>query len=213
MPLELITTDAEVSRYILDIVRTACQKKSRSISLALKTIARDIIRASIESQPAYQSLISNGPYTLPAMFGFNNGSDRISSIVDFLINSIKVNVVAGGTGGSIKMDIDIVSNIDTDDLMRLRVASVNIDGGKIPWLEWLLTRGTDILIAAYDVVYGSFPDSRSGNAVMMSNTGSFNIPPEFAGTPSDNFLTRAIEESIPKITIEMEALIPRILNA
>jgi hypothetical protein len=210
--LDLITDHAELARYISGIIKEVARSKSRKIAHELKVVIQGIIRTSIEVQPAYHSLVSSGPFTLSSMFGLSDGKERIESIVNTLINSIKV-VISSVPGRKIGVYIDVVSSLDYDDLIRLRAASVSIEGGSLPWLEWLLTRGSEILIADYDVAYGDFPESRSGSSIMVASSSGFSIPPEFAGTASDNFFTRAIEDAIPNITTAVETIIPRVFNA
>jgi hypothetical protein len=63
----------------------------------------------------------------------------------------------------------------------------------IPWLDWLLMRGYDIVVQSYHVSYNINKNtvSRTGGAIMNKN-GQFIIPREFAGTATDNFITRSL---------------------
>lgn len=75
---------------------------------------------------------------------------------------------------------------------------------EIPWLEWLMTRGTQVINEDYYVFYKEGV-GRSGGGFMMNknklrkSSKVFRIDPEHAGTLEDNFVTRAIIASIPSI--------------
>ena len=64
----------------------------------------------------------------------------------------------------------------------------------IPWMEWLLFGGPNLLVVNYAIKYKDFPGSRSGNALMYFTTRGtgWHVPIEFSGTESDNFVTRAL---------------------
>lgn len=67
-------------------------------------------------------------------------------------------------------------------------------GQKLEWLKWLLLFGDKTIIKDYTVVLGPNPRSRTGNAVMVQETKSrWNIPPQFAGTLNNNWITRSID--------------------
>lgn len=75
----------------------------------------------------------------------------------------------------------------------------------------LLTWGDRLLVVGYDIEYGAF--GRSGGAHMVGNQdGGWGIsrnlsrvPPEYAGTLNDNFVTRALEGQ--KVQVEIENVI------
>lgn len=75
---------------------------------------------------------------------------------------------------------------------------------EIPWLEWLMTRGTQVINEDYYVWYKP-GYGRSGGGVMLNKNklrgGAkvFRIDPEHAGTIDDNFVTRAINAARPEI--------------
>ena len=63
-----------------------------------------------------------------------------------------------------------------------------------------MTRGTQVIIDDFEVVSTDYDDkSRSGGGFMLPTNGVFRVDPEFAGTPGDNFITRAIIANGPNI--------------
>ena len=62
----------------------------------------------------------------------------------------------------------------------------------INWLDWLLTQGDKILVGKFRFVR-DFGSGSSGGGKMKKG-GSWRVPPEFSGTITDNFITRAIND-------------------
>ena len=61
----------------------------------------------------------------------------------------------------------------------------------IEWLDWLLTRGDSIIVSDFHFESGS--EGRSGEGSMKPGK-TWRISPRYAGTSSDNFITRAINK-------------------
>ena len=74
----------------------------------------------------------------------------------------------------------------------------SVRGYSLPWLQWLLLDGTKILINNHQVVIGPNSRSRTSMAIMRPGSG-WSVPNEFAGTQSNNWLTRAIDSSSDSI--------------
>ena len=91
---------------------------------------------------------------------------------------------------------------DYANVLSVSEASVNYRSRRfktninIPWLDWLLTKGDQNLISGFEFQPGSnLGRSRAGRMV-ESPMGNWRISPEFAGTKSDNFITRAFDRNI-----------------
>ena len=70
---------------------------------------------------------------------------------------------------------------------------VSDNGHIIEWLRWLLLEG-DKTIANYFFLPGRRSKSRTGRGIMVQKEGRvWSIPPQFRGTATDNFATRALE--------------------
>jgi len=61
----------------------------------------------------------------------------------------------------------------------------------LPWLSWLLTRGNEIIIQEYGVLYGS-GFGRTDGAKMSNKKAPFMVDPAYSGTADNNFITRAL---------------------
>jgi len=64
-------------------------------------------------------------------------------------------------------------------------------GTRIDWLKYLLIDGSKSIFPAHIIHYAKpISLSRAGHALMKPG-GSYSIPPQWAGTPDNNFITRA----------------------
>ena len=90
----------------------------------------------------------------------------------------------------------IVAANDEDALKQFK----QYKGTDLNWLEWLLLFGNKTIIRDYVVEFGDNPRSRTGRAVMKGvKSGKWGVPPEFAGTKNNNWITRAIESADSEI--------------
>ena len=76
------------------------------------------------------------------------------------------------------------------NLLNLPEGHVIYEKGDLHWLQWLLERGDEIIVAGYSY------DAQSGlgrsGLGYMSQGGAFRVPPQFSGTSDDNFITRSL---------------------
>jgi hypothetical protein len=80
-------------------------------------------------------------------------------------------------------------------------------GYSLPWLKWLLFEGSKPLIKNYSVKFGSNKRSRTGQAIMISSNKNWKVPSEFAGTVTNNWITRAIDRASDKILQDIQNII------
>lgn len=92
---------------------------------------------------------------------------------------------------------------DLSPILQSAFAQYETDKGvTIPWLEWLLTKGSEILVANYTVAAEENPGefSRTGALIMFPQKGSsFSINSHDAGTVNDNWITRSANAALPEI--------------
>jgi hypothetical protein len=75
---------------------------------------------------------------------------------------------------------------------------ISENGRKVPWLEWLLTNGTKVIMADFGVLYKEGV-GRTDGAITVKNVTPFMIDPAFAGVSGDNFISRALNKNAQKI--------------
>lgn len=187
----------------------------------IEVMAKDLIFTAFEMSPTFSSLLSGKlkvDFGLTDELAFNAKNEIISHIVynikvQYNLKSKKNINVGEGIFGSFSLlltpDPNFYEKIKSGSYISngAYVRKYGLDG-KIDWLEWLLTRGTEIVIADFEVKYGNFKNSRSQLALMQEG-GAFRVDPEFAGTLEDNFITRTIESVIPQIRQNISKMVLR----
>lgn len=170
----------------------------KSIS-EIKTKLIDLLVDSMKQEPEYTSLKTG---VLRYEFGIPDTSS-VDAIVDKLANTVNIlkkPISINNFGISAGLDITAIessfgglledSDAIVDDTAR---------GYQLPWLEWLLLRGNEIIVRKYEVKVGPSPYSRTGNAIMIESNKNWRVPAEFVGTKNNNWITRSIERAEPQI--------------
>lgn len=112
-----------------------------------------------------------------------------SAYIRFTPLSIKGSRFSGGITFEIMLD-------DFRDILSLPEAIIITDKFSVlPWLSWLLFEGNRVIITGYEIQFGNFNNSRSGQAIMVQGS-SWKVPTVAAGTRDYNFLTQAIVDDM-----------------
>lgn len=200
--INLIETTKNIARKILIEFRNQLRKIFPISLPKLQVQVRELVRQAIQRQPEYISLLGG---TLQGELGVPESDRRLSVIIDTYINSIVVKlrpiqIRARTLSGSIVIQFDA----QFIELLSLSEAAYLTDKGEtIPWLQWLLLEG-DLTITEY--TFNTVPSdvvdkySRTGLGLMFKRKGGrWSMPPEFAGTAGNNFITRAIAGIQPEL--------------
>ena len=210
--LTLLESDKLIGRKIVQ----ACAKYLKvKLHKANKTLANEIkavLRSSVESQPEYQSLLGG---ELQAQLGITDPENKLTNIIDLWLNSLKANyrvsIVNNKVTGVflIEMSKDVYTNLLGSPDAVQDYMSRDHPAGKVPWLEWLLTKG-DIILVGYQ--FRTVPEevvqrySRTGMGLMFKNRNkAWTMPGSFSDANiNDNFLTRAITQVSGQIDIMVQ---------
>ena len=194
--LRLLTTDAQFSATVNFLVAPKINKILRKAKPLIQRKVSDLLRTVIEGSPAIRSLEDG---VLRVDFGLEDGmaDSATRDIVNAVVSSLVVEFQAPKskrslTLGSLSIRIDpaVVSSLVQ---VSTTAGIYNSNGHNISWLNWLMTKGTEVVVEEFDVVSTEYDErSRSGGGFMIKTGGTFRVAPEFAGTPGDNFITRAI---------------------
>lgn len=184
--LKLLDSIQEIEKKInkasSEVINQRINKSLQLIKNNVKSIASNYIL----DQPEIQSLY--GGY-LQGAFGKINAPNSAESIRLSVLNSISV--VLDKFSPSLKGSLSV--NIQPNDFLNLLSLSQGhtiYQGGDLHWLNWLLTRGDEIIIVDYYYdPQGGVGRTGLGN---MKDGGAFRVPPEFSGTIENNFITRAL---------------------
>lgn len=186
------------NNIIIDKVRANLGEISRSINSQVLLI----VSSALKNSPTSQSLLSGKLKDDFGLFG-NVASTAISSIIDYIVTKSDVKVDVSRTSKSL---LSVSINLPTGDIgaiVNLPGGSYPSKGGEVKWLEWLLTKGSQVVIGNFWLYPYAKGFTRSGGSsimVKLVNQGEpFRVDPDHAGTEDDNFLIRAIEPHADKI--------------
>lgn len=192
--IKLVESNSQVRKLILSELARQLRETFILARPAIINQTKDIVRDALKQEPEYQSLVSG---KLRAELGIAN-SANIDTIVEALVNTLDMIVdpvtynntgLKGGFTLQMIQSDDISGIISTDEAMV-----VDNNGQNLPWLEWLLLRGNQIIIRNYQVRMGASPYSRTNMAVMIKSNKNWRVPMEFAGTITNNWTTRALDK-------------------
>lgn len=185
--------DAQALR--LAILQEAARRLNARLPQAVGPVRARIaqaVRAAVEASPEYASLRGG---KLQAELGVVDPQGAVEHVVAGIANAMQVElrpVVATGTAIVGGMTVRLLRT-DLSDVFDAPGASFKSEGGyQIDWLDWLLTAGDSFIVVDYEFVPGPHPGSRTGLGVMRKAAVGWRVPPEFAGKPDDNWLTRAL---------------------
>lgn len=192
--LKLINTDSDIRKQILSALKSQAQAVLNKSKNDMNTQISALVKQFIKAEPEYQQLLGG---ELRYQLGIPN-SAIVDQIVDIWSNNIKiVNNRISTTSNGLKggFSINMIKS-DYSDVLSANAATITDSntGSRVPWLEWLLLRGGDILVKDYEIQIGPNPRSRTGMAIMVSSKSDYRLPAKFAGTETNNWVYRAISK-------------------
>jgi hypothetical protein len=173
--------NAAIVTYINDTL-------SKNLNLIVNKV-KLLIPNWVMSQPEIASLSSSDSLSLAGQFGIVNGASAGQAIANSVAQATRIKFVkySNNFNGGLELQFQ---QADFNNLLSLREGHTVYQGGNLHWLDWLLKRGDSIIISNYQ--YNPATGlGRSGLGNMIGG-GVFRVPPEFAGTPDNNFITRAL---------------------
>lgn len=197
---QLLDSDKQISSKILESllpeIDNYLKKSLQNIRRSLPSLVREIIK----NTPEYDSLMGG---QLQFEFGISDPSNKIINLIEIWSNNVDITynkpVI---TGNSIKgfFSVSLIRS-DFNDVLSNDAGFVidNLRGYQLPWLEWLLLEGNKIIVSKQEVVFGPSKFSRTGYALMRPSNKSWRVPSQFAGTITDNWITRAIDNAESQI--------------
>jgi len=199
--LKLVTTPSQFAATVQFLVAPKVDKILVKAKPAIQNRISNLLRTAIQGSATVQDL-KNGQ--LRVDFGLTDeaAASAVVDIVNAVLSSINVffkKTPRGKTLGTLVIEIDpatISAIVQTSS-----IGSYLSNGHEITWLDWLLTKGTEVVVEGFELVQtvGYDDRSRSGGGFMIEAAGAFRVHPRFAGTPGDNFITRAIIANGPNI--------------
>jgi hypothetical protein len=150
------------------------------------------------------SLMMNDPDILAEM-GLPRGTrhDIMDRILQKICDNVEVDfrrfhVIGNQIHGGFEIGI-VIS--DYSDILSMPEAVIASKNGLNEWLDWILLRGSEIVVDKYHVKY----EVNAGRSTLgiMTPKGTFTVDSRIQGTENDNWLTRALKTNRK----ELESLI------
>lgn len=208
LTVDLLENNSQIQKLIIDALSPQIQSYFDRIQKNISSTIPDIVISSIKNQPEYSALLGG---RLQYELGIVDPQNRINEIFDAISSGIKTTIKpikSGGSrfNGSVKFQM---VKSDFSDLLSLGSASFASEGGSsIDWLRWLLIEGDSIIVAGYHFAAGPYPSSRTGGGIMQEFESSiWRVPPEFAGSIKNNWITRGIDAATPQVQKELEKIV------
>ncbi len=201
--IELTDLPSEIQKKVNIALRDELNLLLPKVVPAIQADIQAKSKVFFETAPEALALI-NGP--LDAHFGIPAGEakSRVNTIIQTVVNNIEVTFTRITLSGSNFRGGFTVGAViaDFSDVLNLPVAHIVTDKGEdLPWLEWLLKKGNALIISEYKIQFGNYASSnrhlhsRSGKAIMVKSTGGiWRVPPQYAGTIRNNWLTHSIAD-------------------
>lgn len=171
--------------------------------------ARELLLNVLRDSPEVAS-IRNG--RLRDEFGLDDGASRIDAIIRSLVDSVSVRYKFDFSRRAIRASF-VVEMVRRDFAYILELPEawlITAKNQRLDWLEWLLLEGDKYIIRDYGVVFKPSRRSRTGNAIMVRQTGGmWRVPSEFSGTINDNFVTRAMEGMDKELSVIIQEELTR----
>jgi hypothetical protein len=191
--LNLVENDTQIKKMILQALADDVNIVIKKAMPEINSRIQQVVKNAIELEPEYASLKSG---QLRAELGISDPSN-IDKVVDAIVNNSKIThspVRAGQVGLIGGFEYNLIKADDMGGVIYTDIGSVfDPKGYYLPWLQWLLYEGGRPLVKKFRVQMGPSKNSRSGMAIMVRDKANWHIPPQFAGTITNNWITRAID--------------------
>ena len=187
--IKLVNFDQDFNQNILNEIRSILKLKMPQITINIKNRLNVELKNLISQSNTWQA-ISSG--MLRGELGIANTS-VIDNILEKWANGIVVKF--NNTVGFGAIDINMIQS-DYSDVLTMPEASFTYTSrngsGVIEWLRWLLLESSSIIVSNYDFTPSN--QGRTGLGIMKRVPSGWKVPSQHAGTATDNFVTRSLED-------------------
>ena len=194
----------QAEKQILDaLMKEASKRISRNRPRVQRDLER-VLQEWVYNSPAVVSLEAEVFGSLKATFGLTTElASQAARELSIAVGKC-LSVIVSNTQKLISVEFNFVRN-DFRDLLALSSASfVTEKGTRLDWLDWLLNAGDTVVVAGWH--YKAAADGRSGLGIMKSGK-AFRVPPEFSGTPVDNFIHKLFDGRDKELSVILGKLL------
>ena len=213
--IDLITKTETIKKKIMKSLIAQLKIKIPALRPRIEGIVKGLIGKYIKFSPEY---LSFGGGILQKELGVLDPYSSLDDMLSILVNTVTVKMRpvyqrGGQIGGGFT-----VTAVPTDFYNQVTTLGkyTSENGYEVPWLSWLLTAGDQVILKDYKISFGGNAKmfSRTGGPIMRRNeegwgvgASSSRVPPQFSGTPSNNFVTRAMTTMAPELEKKLRILI------
>lgn len=193
--LEVELSDRELNKVISKAMMAEAEAFLVKIANNIRPKLKDIIRRNILETPEIRSLIGG---KLQAELGLTDPRQAIDEILNVWQDTVRIDIrpLRLLNTGMFSGGIDIYAiRADFADVLSTNSSFYIAEksGTTINWLEWLLLEGDKSIVIGYDIGY-SRGASRTGlGKIMKKSKRNWRVPPEYAGTVNNNFVTKTLD--------------------
>lgn len=185
-----------MQKEILKAMRSHLRKNFKAEAKHFSNFVSAHILDAINESPTVKSLESG---TLREELGLVNGAHAMQQIALGIINSNTLTmqspiIRSNRISARIKLEAIPLNLSQFNDIAN----QVTEKGQQLPWFQWLTTGGDAIIVRDFKVSAGFPASSRTGDKIMVKG-GGWRVPPEHAGSQTNNFITKAVDEVAPLI--------------
>lgn len=189
---KIITPISEIQKQVNASLAQSINTLLTSKKPEILSRCKNLVSQWIAQQPEMVSINTTSPGSLAGQLGIPPGQVKpaINSIITSVNQSITVELSKFNkdlTGGGLYV---YFQPSDFLNLLGLTSGHVVTQEHDLHWLEWLLLKGDSVIVVNYQ--YNPATGLGRSRLGTMVEGGSFRIPPEFSGTESNNFITRAL---------------------
>ncbi len=179
------------------------QQLKRQVAVKLRNAALNVLPiintyiAKMYRKADFVESINSG--LLQSQFGLTTSRAKAAtdSIIEDLISNTKAEFIPGNNANILgTLRVTIRTGLSESVFTNAEYKSGQYD---IPWLTWLLKKGSQVVVMNHSVNYTNSPRSRSGKALMVEDGGVFRVSPKYAGSPGDNVVTKMIGSEVKAI--------------
>lgn len=201
-----------LTKRTIEMIVARVNRALYGAALSIVAEFQALVRTAIMAQPEYSSILSG---KLREEFGIPDGQSKLDVIIKTWTDSISAKIKPMRTVGMGVSSGGLIIGAfreDWSDVLSLPEATQEtekptFDGKPLRWLEWLLLLGDKVIIKSYKVGVGSRPGRAGGKIMLQSVSQSWSVPPEYSGTSSNNFVTRALESIVDELSAVTQAAI------
>ena len=196
--LKLITPTRTIERNIIKSAINHLNSRLNRLPSRITDHARALIKSALNASPATASLISG---RLREEMGIIDASSELQNIFNAIAQTVNVTSSSARMRGSnIGMKIRLTAvPFDLNSIIGDVGSYTTEKGATIPWFQWLISAGDRIIVRDYEVEGGHPQASRTGDMIMRKNRKGWRVPPEFSGSPNNNFVTQAADSILPEL--------------